>query len=249
MLRFRRNRKKLKMDFDHERIQVDSSDKLNGKIGDVSPLNHSPRELELLKKIAHLEKELQKEKSEKIMYEFLSEGNSNIREATFQNTITTQTMKEVSVTMLNLMEQQKSLFAEFKKINLVPVNPNPISHNNLICLLCGYKNSHTYERCSKYPNEAPKGTQCPQCQGFHTTPCVKDKWIGQGKINQDPSKLGPQSRSKNPNMVCLLCGFRASHTFENCVKYPGCYPTDFQCPHCTGYHPGMCMKKIGDDKK
>ena len=42
-------------------------------------------------------------------------------------------------------------------------------------------------------------------------------------------------------MTCLLCGFVASHNYENCRKYPGQQPTGVVCPRCNGQHPGTCL--------
>ena len=59
--------------------------------------------------------------------------------------------------------------------------------------------------------------------------------------NNNGFNNGPRLvRSNDPNMVCLLCGFTASHEWQNCRKYPGTQPTGTACTNCSGQHPGPC---------
>ena len=42
---------------------------------------------------------------------------------------------------------------------------------SLVCDLCGFKASHTYTQCFKYPNMTPDGPVCSICEGRHPVPC------------------------------------------------------------------------------
>ena len=51
-------------------------------------------------------------------------------------------------------------------------------------------------------------------------------------------------RPADPSWVCDLCGFKASHLYPQCYKYPNMEPSGPQCTVCNGRHPVPCRANI-----